>query len=513
MILYGGRIHSLDLHDTYHEAIAVDGHRIAAVGDVDTLRREFPDVPAIDLHGAHVYPAFVDAHAHPIGVGEKLLKPRLEKTKSKEEVYPVIRPLVGTAEWILSRGWDQNSWPNKTLPNRFDLDLNVSPDEPIALTRIDGHAIWCNSAALDRAGITRTTTDPPGGAILRDAAGEPTGILLDEAMKLVEAKIPPVSASETTMMLRAGLRAFLERGITTIHVMGVSAEVWDAYRSLYSAEWSTLPRAFVFLDMTKQSAKQLFLDRAASMSNDLPERLHFAGIKLYLDGALGSRGANLFEDYSDDPGNRGLALMDDAGVVGMMQLAAEHKLQIAVHAIGDRACSRALNLFERAELNGNNSVLRIEHAQIVREEDIPRMARLGVYAVVQPVFYPSDRRWALDRLGSERMNTAYRWRSLIASGARFVASSDAPVEEPDVLEGIRILTTRDDVPDGEELTGAEAVRAYAQCSHQLTGHSAAFGMLAPGYCGDLTITDRAADQPGARVLATILDGSLVAGAL
>lgn len=513
MILYGGRIHSLDLHDTYHEAIAVDGHRIAAVGDVDTLRREFPDVPAIDLHGAHVYPAFVDAHAHPIGVGEKLLKPRLEKTKSKEEVYPVIRPLVGTAEWLISRGWDQNAWPDKTLPNRSDLDLNVSSDEPIALTRIDGHALWCNSAALERAGIARGTTDPAGGAILRDAAGEPTGILLDEAMKHVEAKIPPVSASETTMMLRAGLRAFLEHGVTTVHEMGVSAEVWEAYQALYAEEWSALPRAFVFLDLTKQSAKQLFLDRGASMSNDLPERLHFAGIKLYLDGALGSRGANLFEDYSDDPGNRGLALMDDSESIALMSLASRQELQIAVHAIGDRACSRALDLFERAGLDGSNSVIRIEHAQIIRDQDIRRMAQLGVYAVVQPAFYPSDRRWADSRLGRGRMKTAYRWRTLINGGVRLVASSDAPVEEPDVLDGIRTLTTRDGVADGEELTNAESLRAYAQWPHQLTGRSATFGQLAPGFNADLTVTDREPGEPDARVLATILDGALIAGSL
>src|ERR1051325_9028549 len=262
-------------------------------------------------------------------------------------------------------------------------------------------------------------------------------------MKLVEGHIPAPSQQDIVRTLSAGLREYLKHGVAAVHDMGVSREVWNAYRSLYEREHAFLPYAYVFLDMTKLTGRALFLDEVATLPNNLPRRMHFAGIKLYLDGALGSRGANLFEDYGDDPGNQGLALMEDEEAVTLMQLAAQHKLQIAVHAIGDRACSRALDLFEHAGLNGQNATLRIEHAQIMRDEDVHRMGVIGVYALVQPAFYPSDRHWAVQRLGNDRMRTAYRWRSLMDAAVRFVGSSDAPIESPSAIHGMQLLVSRD----------------------------------------------------------------------
>jgi predicted amidohydrolase YtcJ len=456
--------------------------------------------------GAHVYPALVDAHCHPLGVGERLLKPRLEGTRSKEDVYDILRPLIGKSPWIVSRGWDQNTWSDTSLPTCGDLDQNVSSEIPIALTRIDGHATWCNSKALQIARITSSTSDPIGGAILHDGSGEPTGILLDDAMKLVEVFIPAATQQDIERTLSAGLHEYLKHGVCAVHEMGVSAEVWNAYRSLYEREHQSLPHAYVFLDMTKPTGRDLFEKEVESLSSGLPARMHFAGIKLYLDGALGSRGANLFEDYSDDPGNRGLALMEDEEVIRLMQLATKHSLQIAAHAIGDRACTRALDLFQRAGLNGGNATLRIEHAQIMRDEDVKRMSSLGAYALVQPAFYASDRHWAVQRLGTDRMKTAYRWRSLIAAGVRFVGSSDAPIESSSAIHGIQLLTSRDRVNDGEALTKDESLAAYttsayALCAEQKHGASS-FALL-----------DRDIFEAGVNVLATIIDGELAYGSL
>lgn len=505
-VLYNGVVHSLDADNSVCEAIAIHGERVVAVGKSSDLRRDYPDADLIDLEGAHLYPAFVDAHCHPLGLGERLLKPRLEGTKSKEDVYGILRPLVGKNDWLVSRGWDQNLWPNKALPSRIDLDSNVSADLPIALTRIDGHALWCNSAALRIAGITALTGDPVGGSILHDATGEPTGILIDEAMKLVESHIPLPSLADLQRTLSAGLTEFLKHGIATVHDMGVSAEVWEAYRALYATESDRLPHAYVFLDMTKQTGRELFLSRIATLAHDLPPRMHFAGIKLYLDGALGSRGAELFEDYSDDPGNRGLALMEDDDAIQLMQLASRHHLQIAVHAIGDRACSRALDLFEKAELNGRNATLRIEHAQILRDEDVKRMAALGVFGLVQPAFYKSDRHWALERLGPERMKRAYRWRSLIDAGAFCIGSSDAPIESPNVLETVRLLLSRDGAQDGEAVDSITAIRMYCDYPYSVDSRPMKRGELETGQIADFTIVDRDATDPKANIVATYIDG-------
>jgi predicted amidohydrolase YtcJ len=501
LLFTNAKVHSLDESDTIYEAIAIDGDSITSIGSSEALSKEFPEYRKIDLSGADIYPGFVDAHAHIYGMGERLTKPRLEGLL-QEQIYRELNSSP-SQNWIVSRGWDHTLWPTKEFPTRHDLDRNVSTAQPIALTRVDGHAIWCNSRALEVAGIDRNTPDPLGGAILRDDTGEATGILIDEAMKLVESKIPPATKDDLVRTLRAGANHFAKMGHVAVHEMGVTRELWEAYETLYRDHGEELPHAWVFLDMTKPTGKALFLDVVKSGKKLGSGRLHFAGVKLYLDGALGSRGANLFDDYSDDPGNQGLALMEDGEVVELMQFATERGLQIAVHAIGDRANARALDLFSKLRRDPKpetrNPFLRIEHAQIVRDQDLSRFRELNVYALVQPAFYKSDRRWAEERLG-KRMRTAYRWKSFLEAGVKFVASSDAPIEDPNPLEGIELLTTRDGMKDGEALDRTQALRAYAQTAHELTGDQHHAGMLAPGYRADLTIVKNR------EVLATIIDG-------
>ncbi|MEP7234651.1 MAG: amidohydrolase [Ignavibacteriota bacterium] len=410
---------------------------------------------------------FTDYHAHVYGTGYKALRPKLDGATSIEVILRILTDSLTRAgkdyhkEWIIARGWDQNKWEEKIFPTYENLD-SLSTELPIALIRIDGHAMWCNSKALEIAGISRNTRQPSGGEILKTAAGEPTGILLDEAMQLIYSVIPPDTEATIMNILRAGIKEF-ERHHSCVHDMGIPAEWWGPYKKLYEAEGNALIKSNVFLDMSKASGKKLFLEKMKSgRFNDSPhENLRLVGIKLYLDGALGSRGAQLFEPYSDDPGNVGLSLTTDEEALGLMKLASGAGLEIAIHAIGDKANHRALNLFEevRSPFSQPRS-RRIEHVQIVRAEDVKRFRDLDVTAVIQPQFFASDRHWAIERLGVERMKNAYRWRSLLDVGISVLGSSDSPVEDADPITAIALLQDRDGVSDGEALGEAEAIGLY-----------------------------------------------------
>lgn len=396
---------------------------------------------------------FIDYHAHVYGTGYKVLYPKLDNCSSITDVQEVVREASqkskGKSQNILLRGWDQNKWGATGFPTKADID-EVELVIPVALIRIDGHAMWCNSAMLRFVGIVRNTVSPVGGEILHDDSGEPTGILIDEAMSLVYDALPPHDDETLTNILRAGLQEFAKHHVG-VHDMGIPAEWWEPYKKFYAEEGDSLIASYVFLDMTKPTGKQLFLEKVKSgkWDDSTHPNLKLVGIKLYLDGALGSRGAHLFADYSDDPGNRGIRLMEDDEALMLMNLAAERSLQIAVHAIGDAANSRALDLFTkvREHISTLNPVpspqLRIEHAQIVRPDDIKRYKRLDVWAIIQPQFWTSDKDWAIKRLAAERMKNAYRWRSFIEAGVRVAASSDSPVEDANCLLGIKALCDRE----------------------------------------------------------------------
>ncbi|HEY6172118.1 MAG TPA: amidohydrolase family protein, partial [Candidatus Kapabacteria bacterium] len=323
---------------------------------------------------------FIDYHAHVYGTGYKVLYPKLDNCLSIADVQKVVlaasQKSKVKSQNILLRGWDQNRWGATGFPTKADID-EVESESPVALIRIDGHAMWCNSAMLRFVGIDSSSVSPVGGEILRDNNSELTGILIDEAMSIVYDALPPHDDETLTNILRAGLQEFAKHHIG-VHDMGIPAEWWEPYKKLYEEEGDSLISSYVFLDMTKPTGKKLFLEKVNSGNWDdsTHPKLKLVGIKLYLDGALGSRGAHLFEDYSDDPGNRGIKLMDDDEALMLMNLAAERGLQIAVHAIGDAANSRALDLFTkvREHISTLNPVpspqLRIEHAQIVRPEDI-----------------------------------------------------------------------------------------------------------------------------------------------
>jgi len=413
----------------------------------------------MDIHSQR---QFIDYHAHTYGTGYKVLYPKLDGLDFAA-VLDLVRANAQKAEaglWLVLRGWDQNLWEDKRFPTKQHLD-SVNPHQPVALIRIDGHMMWCNSKALEFAHITSDITSPHGGEIQLDDSGEPTGIIIDEAMRLIYDAMPKEDDTSIIRTLRAGLEQFAIHHIG-MHDMGIPEEWWEPYKKLYAAEGDALIKANVFIDMNKPSGRKLFQERLKDDTfSDAPHpNLTLVGIKLYLDGALGSRGAHLFEDYSDDPGNRGLRLTEDEDALELMSLAAGRGLQIAIHAIGDAANSRALDLIEqtqkRISLTPNpqplTPVFRIEHAQIVRSEDLPRFKKLGVWAIIQPQFYTSDHLWALERLGPERMKNAYRAKSLLDAGIKVAASSDSPVEEADPLTGMDVLTSR-------QIEGVNAIMA------------------------------------------------------
>lgn len=512
-VFYNATVVSLDSNDQTYEAIAISGQRIIALGSSNELRSQYSNAVLVDLDGAVVYPAFADSHAHIFGTGERATKPRLEPATSLTHALDIVKTAAGKSmsDWIVLRGWDHNKWLMESFPTK--LDLQGISDKPIVLTRVDGHASWLNQAALTAAGIDRRTIAPHGGEILLGDDGDPSGIILDEAMKLVESKIPKQSKSEIKSVMRAGLMEFARNGNATVHDMGVPAHHWEALQELYAEEGEKLPRAHFFLDMNQESGKELYLmmtDNRQPSTDNRPatDNLKLVGIKIYLDGALGSRGAELFEEYSDDPGNFGLALSDDNEVIALMQKAASMNMQIAVHAIGDKANHRALKLFEISGA-ARKTTCRIEHSQIVRDEDVAFYRELGVNAVIQPPFFPSDRHWALQRLGAKRMKTAYRWRSLLRGGIDTIASSDSPVEPPDTLAGIRTLVDRDGVQDGEALTESQALKLYSTEAARLDAQLADRGTLEIGKLADLTILTKPVLDAGSRVKATLLCGELL----
>jgi predicted amidohydrolase YtcJ len=410
--------------------------------------------------------SFIDYHAHVYGTGYKALHPKLDGAESIGEIVEILKDglrVRPTGDWIIARGWDQNKWTEKIFPTREHLD-SLSTEIPIALIRIDGHAMWCNSKALEISGVDRNTHLPSGGDIIRTASGEPTGILLDDAMQFLYDAMPAENEESIFDTLRAGLQEFARYHLG-VYDMGIPAEWWEPYKKLYIREGGSLIRSNVFLDMSKSSGKKLFLEKikGKSFNDSTHPNLKLVGIKLYLDGALGSRGAQLFEPYSDDPGNCGLSLMDDKEALELIQLADSAGLEIAIHAIGDKANHRALNLFEKIQSHKSEvRSRRIEHAQIIRPEDLRRFRELDITAVIQPQFFPSDRHWAIERLGIERMKNAYRWKSLLDAGINVLGSSDSPVEDTDPFSAIELLQTRDGVNDGEAISKDEAMRFYRE---------------------------------------------------
>jgi predicted amidohydrolase YtcJ len=500
--------------------IAVRGGRILALvppAEAASWRRSAHEV--VDLAGGHVYPGFTEAHGHYSSYGAALEQVDLVGTTSYAEVIARVREAaqrIPAGEWVLGRGWDQNDWAGQAFPTAAALSAAV-PDHPVAMRRVDGHAVLVNAAALALAGITAATPDPAGGRILRGPHNEPTGVLVDTAADRISAILPHPSAAVLERRYLLAGRRLAAFGITEIHDAGISRAELDELRAMQRA--GTLPvRVYAMLlgDDDDLIAGEFAAGRSLSSDGMLAVR----AVKLFADGALGSRGALLTDPYTDEPGTRGLAVTSPERLEDVVRRAGEAGFQPCTHAIGDAAVKRMLDIYERALDRHAGLRPRIEHAQIVRPEDVPRFAALGVIASMQPTHCTSDMPWAPERLGPERILWAYRWRSLLAAGARLCFGSDVPVESPDPRLGLYAAVTRRTpagTPPGgwnapEALTIEEAISGYTTWAAYAAFEESWRGTLAPSFAADLTVVDRdlAAVAPEqllqARILRTVVGG-------
>ena len=525
ILIHNGRIYTMDRGFSTADAMLFDtSGRIHNVGGEQDMLDAFPDAQHLDLQGKTVIPGLIDAHAHLSGLALSLSQAQLRGTASKEEVIRTLRDFaqrVPEGDWLLGRGWDQNDWSIKEFPDARDLDA-AFPDRPVWLRRIDGHAAWANSAALAMADQDLSGDwQPRGGYIHRDASGQASGILVDGAMELVEKAVPEMSAELFRASLDLALQQLVSLGLTGVHDMGIDRSTVELYQQkIRAGQFPT--RVFAFADGA--GATLDWLCEKGAIEDD-SGRLSMRSVKLYIDGAMGSRGAALLEDYSDDAGNAGLLFMPADQLEAKIDKALACGLQVGVHAIGDRGNRVALDALESSigRYPDNPGRHRIEHAQTLTAQDIPRFSKLGVIAAMQPIHATSDMYWVEDRLGPERVLYAYAWRSLHDSGARLALGSDFPVEKVNPMLGIHSAVTRRDEKDWptggwyaqQNLSREEAVRGFTLDAAYAGFMENSVGSLESGKRADFIILDRNifevddSEIDAIRVLQTWLDGQLV----
>ncbi|MFQ5700369.1 MAG: amidohydrolase [Acidobacteriota bacterium] len=500
LILINGNIYTVDTNRPRAQAVAVRNGRFVNVGtNQSALALKDPGTKVIDLEGKTVVPGLVDAHGHVSNLGFALARLDLVGTTSPSQIARKVRAKVHGlphGEWLLGRGWDQNDWQKKVFPRASDLDA-ASPDNPVVLTRVDGHAIWANSRAMRLAGVTAETPDPPGGRIIRDASGTPTGVFVDAASGLIESKIPAPTREQTHAAIERGLRRCLRSGLTGVHDAGVSAVSLGIYEDLL------VKRDFPFRVYAMLSNDAGLLESRFAMGPSVrgaDRRLTVRAVKLYIDGALGSRGAALLRPYEDDPGNSGLLRMEPEALRTLILRAARAGFQPCVHAIGDRGNRIVLDAMQAAleTLGPGDRRMRLEHAQVLAPEDLGRLARLNVIASMQPTHATSDMPWAEDRLGPERIKGAYAWRDILSSGARMACGSDFPVESERPLLGFYATVTRQEVtgrpPGGwfpdQRLTRTEALKCFTLDAAYAAFDEDRIGSITTGKLADMTILSR-----------------------
>ena len=414
LLLINGRIITVDDQNPAAEAVAIRDGRIIEIGKNETIRSKYVASRQEDLHGASVFPGFIDAHLHMNSLGRLLLELDLTGTASFEAILKLVETKVKSSpksEWIFGRGWDQNDWAVKEFPTAEKLNA-CSGNYYVMLKRVDGHAILVNQRVMDAAGITRNTPDPAGGFIIRDTRGNPTGVLVDNAASLVRKVMPISTREDDSLALELAMKSCLEYGLTSVHDAGADPQKIDLYKNM-SKRGKLTTRIYAMLDGSNQALIDEYFQKKRDTTL-VDNFLKIASVKLYADGALGSRGAALLEPYSDDAQNRGLAVTDQDRIQEITERALENGYQVCTHAIGDRGNRMTLDAYEKALLRTNmyglNKRLRIEHAQVVNEFDIPRFAQLGVIASVQPTHCTSDMYWAEARVGPKRILFAYAWQ-------------------------------------------------------------------------------------------------------
>src|SRR5262245_26848252 len=526
LVLVNGKIRTVNDKQPEVEAVAVLGNRIAAVGSTEEIRKWVGEnTKVIDLQGKRVTPGFNDSHVHFLDGGMGLASVQLRDARTPEEFRDRIRDFAAKSpkgRWILNGNWDHETWARPLLPTRRLID-SVTPDNPVFINRLDGHMCLANSLALKLAGVTRETPDPPGGTVVRDSNGEPTGVLKDAAMNYVYKVIPKPSEEVMAEAIRAAMRYAAENGGTSVQDMSASPDVFAVYQKLLAngelnvriyglqplSEWGRLARTGV----------------RAGFGND---KLKIGGLKGFADGSLGSTTALFFEPYLDDPKTSGLPsdeMFPESKMLNNILGADRAGLQIAVHAIGDRANKTILDMFAEVEKqNGpRDRRLRIEHAQHLRPEEIKRFGGQRVIASMQPYHAIDDGRWAENRIGPDRAKGTYAFRSLLDAGATLAFGSDWFVAPMEALMGIYAAVTRRTLdgkrPQGwvpeQKITVAEAVRAYTMGSAYASGDEKVKGSIEVGKLADLVALSAdifkidPVEIEKTKVVMTIFDGKVI----
>jgi predicted amidohydrolase YtcJ len=526
LILLNGKIWTGSDARPEAEAVACRGSRVVAVGTNDEVRRlAGPRTRMVDLQGQRVVPGFNDAHVHFYNGGAGLASVQLRDAKSEAEFRKRIQDFAAKSpkgRWILEGNWDHESWSPARLPTRQLID-GVTPDHPVFVQRLDGHMALANSLALRLAGVTRETPNPPGGEIVRDARGEPTGVLKDAAMAAVYRVIPQPDAAQIEEALRAAMRYAAENGVTSVQDMSASPEVFAAYqRLLERGELTVRVSGHQPLSEWKRLAG---VGVRAGFGN---EKLKIGALKGFADGSLGSTTALFFEPYTDAPHTRGLPsdeMIPESRMLENIVGADAAGLQVAVHAIGDQANQTVLKMFAEAERrNGaRDRRFRVEHAQHLRAEEIKSFARQKVVASMQPYHAIDDGRWADKRIGPERAKGTYAFRSLLDAGATLAFGSDWFVAPMEPLMGIYAAVTRRTLdgknPQGwvpeQKITVAEAVRAYTLGSSYASFDEKLKGSIEVGKLADLAVLSddifsiNPAEIERARVVMTVFDGRVI----
>ena len=502
LIVHNAKVYTMHAAQPTAEAVAVRGDRIVLVGTSSAaLELRGAETRVIDAKGATLVPGIQDSHGHFAGLGESLQVLQLRGTTSFEQIVEMVKARAATArpgEWIRGRSWDQNDWPTKDWPHHQQL-TEAAPNNPVYLTRVDGHAALVNKAALDAAGVTNTTPDPNGGRIIRDAKGEPQGVLIDSAQGLVASKIPPVTEAQLDEQILLADAEARKLGLTMVHDAGTTPDVVAAYKRLIDAG-KLKTRLYVMLRGPLSMLEAEF--KNGPVINYGGHRLSVRAIKIGADGALGSRGAALLEPYSDEPGTSGLMTMRPEDIYAQTLAASRAGFQTCIHAIGDRGNRVAMDVFERvqSEVPGaRNLRMRNEHAQILDAAEIPRFAKLNVIASMQSTHATSDMPWVPARIGAERTaEGAYVWQRLMKSGVVLANGSDFPVEEPNPMLGFYAAITRQDAsgqPQGgwmpeERMSREEMLKSFTWNAAYAAHAEKDLGSLEVGKLADMVLLDK-----------------------
>ncbi|NMP17623.1 amidohydrolase [Thalassotalea sp. Y01] len=456
------------------------------------------DMTIIDGQQKTMLPGLIDAHGHVLNYGLSLLRADLMSTKSEQDAVAIISEYANknkALSWLQGRGWNQVQWPNKQFPTAASLD-KVIDEKPVVLGRVDGHAIWVNSKAMELAGIDKDTKEIEGGEIVRDSDGNPSGVFIDNAMSLIYSKIPTLNDEEVQHALKIAMRSLASVGLTSVHDAGIYSDNLDAFKALTDDNEMVI-RINAMLDVTDPQWRQQMAKGHYRSGDDM---LAVHSVKISADGALGSRGAALIEDYSDKPHHKGLLLHDPFDLTKLIKASMEAGFQVNTHAIGDNANKLVLDNYETLIKQTKTSALRhrVEHAQVLQLDDIKRFADNNIIASMQATHATSDKNMAEDRVGSIRIKGAYAWRTLIDNGVVIAAGSDFPVEYPNPFFGLHASVTRQDQQNqpengwyiNEGMTLTEAFNSFTMGAAYAGHQETLLGSIEAGKKADFILIDQ-----------------------